>query len=219
MHQRLLVIDVSEDKNDPLVFINPGDPRRATASQVYAGRLPVGARHLRRRRARRTRPRARARPRRPAVRARGRWPARGLHPARDGPPRRQAVRRLPLALKRELVRKKLAKQRRRARRPRSRARRARRRSDRPPCRTARCDRLRRHAGVRGARAATRSPRTRHRIAGGLHAARPTGGPRPRSWPPSPVKAARARARHSDVASRNRSRTPTRAAALRALRRT
>ena len=46
VHQRLIVIDVSEERNQPLVFINPEIlTREGEASD--RGRLPVGARHLR----------------------------------------------------------------------------------------------------------------------------------------------------------------------------
>jgi peptide deformylase len=59
VHQRLLVIDVSEDKNQPLVLINP-EILGARGRGQRRGGLPVGARHLRRRRARRAGARARA---------------------------------------------------------------------------------------------------------------------------------------------------------------
>ena len=66
VHQRFMVIDVSEEHDEPLVFINP----EITAARRRAGlpgRLPVGARHLRRRDPRRPRSRSAPRPRRPAA--------------------------------------------------------------------------------------------------------------------------------------------------------
>ncbi|KAK0330555.1 hypothetical protein LTR94_032386, partial [Friedmanniomyces endolithicus] len=59
--------------------------------------LPVGARHLRRRRAPGPGQGARIRRRRQAVRGRGRRPAGRVHPARDGPPDGQGFRRIPVA--------------------------------------------------------------------------------------------------------------------------
>jgi hypothetical protein len=49
VHERVVVIDISEERNQPLVLINP---EITWASDEKAGRrrgLPVGARHLRRR--------------------------------------------------------------------------------------------------------------------------------------------------------------------------
>ena len=48
VHQRLLVLDVSEDKSRPMVFINP-EITASSGQPGLPGRLPVGARHLRRR--------------------------------------------------------------------------------------------------------------------------------------------------------------------------
>ena len=47
VHRRLLVADVSEEKNEPLVFINPRD-HRTRRGRCQPGGLPVGAGHLRR---------------------------------------------------------------------------------------------------------------------------------------------------------------------------
>ena len=109
---------------------------RATARQIYQeGCLSVPGYFDDVERAERD-PRARARPRRQAVRDRTRRPARGLHPARDRPPRRQAVRRLPVGAEaRARAQEDREGAKRCARKARAGEPRARRRSDRPsmPC--------------------------------------------------------------------------------------
>ena len=83
--------------DQPLGLHQPGDHRargQRRGARKAACPCPASSTTVDARRARITRPRARSR--RPALRARRRRPARGLHPARDGPPRRQAVRRLPV---------------------------------------------------------------------------------------------------------------------------
>ena len=57
-HKRLIVMDVSEGKNEPLVFCNP-EILAARRRGDDRGRLPVGAGHLRRSETRRHDPRAR----------------------------------------------------------------------------------------------------------------------------------------------------------------
>ena len=68
VHKQIIVIDVSEDRSDLRVFINPEITRREGAGREPGG-LPFGPRHLRQRRARRKRHRDRARPQRLALHA------------------------------------------------------------------------------------------------------------------------------------------------------
>ena len=51
VHKRVIVIDVSKERDEPLVFINP-EILVARGRGEDRGGLPVGARHLRRREAR-----------------------------------------------------------------------------------------------------------------------------------------------------------------------
>lgn len=109
VHERLVVIDISEERNEPLVLINP-EIVWASEEKVLNEEVPLGARHLRRRRACNRGARDRPRRQRRAPDRRGRGPAGGLHPARARPPARQGVRRVPLPLKRNRIKSKLLKQ-------------------------------------------------------------------------------------------------------------
>ena len=51
VHERLVVIDVSEERNEPLVLINPEIVWASDDKQAQRRGLPLGAGHLRRRRA------------------------------------------------------------------------------------------------------------------------------------------------------------------------
>ena len=97
VHERLVVIDVSEERDQPLVLINPEIVWASDEKVAERGRLPVGARHLRRRRAFHRGARDGARRRRRAADHRGRGPAGRVHPARARSPAGQGVRRIPVA--------------------------------------------------------------------------------------------------------------------------
>ena len=92
VHKQIIVIDVSEDRSDLRVFINPEITRREGVA-VEPGGLPLGGRRLRQRRASGKRYRHRARSQRLALHAQRLRPACDMHPARDGPPAGQGLRR------------------------------------------------------------------------------------------------------------------------------
>ena len=95
VHKRVIVIDVSKDRNEPLVFINPEILSAEGEASSEEGCLSVPGIFDDVKRAAKIR--VRAQDRNGAVlRARLRRRPRRVHPARDGPPRRQAVRRLPV---------------------------------------------------------------------------------------------------------------------------
>ena len=164
----VIVIDVSEHKNEPQVFINPRDPR-ARRRGADRGRLPVGAAGLR----------ARWSARRACACAPRIATARCFERDLDGLLAVCVQHEMDhldgklfvdylSSLKRERIRRKLEKEQARARRPRRRRRSARDSRgamlSRSP-RLIRCSlahRLCRHAGLRAAGAATRWRRPRHR---------------------------------------------------------
>ena len=97
VHERLVVIDVSEERNQPLVLINPeivwasdekvlNEEGCLSVPGIYDGVERSTAVRVHR-----------ARRRRRAADHRGRGPAGGLHPARTRPPAGQGVRRIPVA--------------------------------------------------------------------------------------------------------------------------
>ena len=93
VQQRILVIDVSDDRNEPYCLINPEIVSATGTESREEGCLSVPG-FYETVDARRAYQGQGARSRRAAVRARGRRPAGGLRPARDRSSRRQAVRRL-----------------------------------------------------------------------------------------------------------------------------
>ena len=95
VHQRLVVIDVSDERNAPLVLINPEITEREGEAKTEEGCLSVPGIFDEVKRATRIRLRSHDRDW-PAERDGVHGPAGGVHPARDGSPRGQAVRRLPL---------------------------------------------------------------------------------------------------------------------------
>ena len=96
VHQRVLVADVSKEQDQPLVFVNPEIIEREGKTEAEEGCLSVpGIFDKLSTRSARIVVRALGAGR-AAVRDRSRWPARRLHPARNGSPGGQAVRRLPL---------------------------------------------------------------------------------------------------------------------------
>ena len=96
VHQRFMVIDVSEDKTQPMVFVNP-QIIGAQRQQVYQeGCLSVPGIFADVTRAERDHGAARSTAMAQPSNSRRR-PARGMHPARDGPSGRQGLRRLPVA--------------------------------------------------------------------------------------------------------------------------
>ena len=96
VHKQLLVLDVSEEKNQPLVLINPAITAQEGAQVYQEGCLSVPGIFADVERADRITRRSARSPRQTAQ-IRSRRPARGVHPARDGSSDRQTVRRLPLA--------------------------------------------------------------------------------------------------------------------------
>ena len=96
VHKRVIVIDISEARDDLRVFINPEIVAADGEAECEEGCLSVPGYYDKVTRAARVRVRALGRARR-AVRARRRGHARRVHAARDGPPRRQGLRRPPLA--------------------------------------------------------------------------------------------------------------------------
>ena len=97
VHERLIVIDISEERNEPLVLINPEIIWASDEKQVNEeGCLSVpgiydGVERSAAVRSRRWTAKARSRD------DRGRRPAGRVHPARDGPSAGQGVRRIPVA--------------------------------------------------------------------------------------------------------------------------
>ena len=217
VHQRLIVMDVSEERNAPLVFINPEILEREGEAKTEEGCLSVPGifDDVERARASGCAPRtAPARAERD-----GSPPAGGVPPARDGPSRGQAVRRLPVGAE---------------------ARRASARSSRRSARNvsqrsiaAACPPARARPAVRmtTSRCASPSPARREFARAGAarrccargtpwsasHAARPPRGPRPPACSASPVKAAARATRAAggaaaDAAERGGSRSARRAGA-------
>ena len=95
VHKRLLVIDVSENRSEPRVFINPEILSREGVEETEEGCLSVPGVYDKVTRADRIRVRALDRDGQ-VIRDGRRRTARRLHPARDRSSRRQAVRRLPV---------------------------------------------------------------------------------------------------------------------------
>ncbi len=93
VHKRLLVLDLSEARNQPLVLINPEILTAEGCGPGEEGCLSLPGIYEKLQRATHIRVRALGRRRRAVRNGRG-WLAGGMHPARDGPPRRQALRRL-----------------------------------------------------------------------------------------------------------------------------
>ena len=93
VHKRVIVIDVSGGRSGQLVFINPEILTREGVADMEEGCLSVPGYFDEVERAAKMRLRAQDR-NGVAVRARLRRDARGVRAARDGSPRRQAVRRL-----------------------------------------------------------------------------------------------------------------------------
>ena len=85
VHKRIVVIDVSETRDDLRVFVNPEIVAAEGEAECEEGCLSVPGYYERVRRAARVRVRA-LDARGAAVRARGRRHAGRLHPARDGAP-------------------------------------------------------------------------------------------------------------------------------------
>ena len=96
VHERVIVIDTSDARDEPLVLINPEIVGAQRRDGVRRRRLPVGARRSTTRCSATPAVTVRALDRDGRVaRVRGRGPARGVRPARDGSPAGQGVRRVP----------------------------------------------------------------------------------------------------------------------------
>jgi peptide deformylase len=87
VHKQIIVIDVSEDRSDLRVFINPEITRKEGAAVNQEGCLSVTGIYENVERCR-ERDRDGARPQRLAVHLECLGPSGGLHPARDGSPAR-----------------------------------------------------------------------------------------------------------------------------------
>lgn len=97
VHKQVVVMDLSEDRSEPRVFINPTvEELTHDMGQYQEGCLSVPGFYENVDRPLRVRVKARG-PRRQAVRAGMRRPAGGVRAARIRSPQRQAVRRLPVA--------------------------------------------------------------------------------------------------------------------------
>lgn len=95
VHKRIVVMDLSEDKSEPRVFINPEfEPLTEDMDQYQEGCLSVPGFYENGPTA--EGPDQGPRPRWQPLRGSRRRPAGGMHPARMRPPQRQAVRRLPV---------------------------------------------------------------------------------------------------------------------------
>gem|GEM_PF-445491 len=95
VHKRVIVIDISETRDQPLVLINPEILAREGVEEMEEGCLSVPGIYDKVKRAEKIRVRTFG-SRRANARVRCRWAARGVHPARDRSSRRQALRRLSL---------------------------------------------------------------------------------------------------------------------------
>ena len=96
VHKRIIVIDFSDTKDDLLVLVNPEIVMAEGEAECEEGCLSVPGYYDKVTRAARITVRAQERARRTDRADRGR-PPRRVHPARNGPPARQDVRRLPVA--------------------------------------------------------------------------------------------------------------------------
>ena len=108
VHKRVVVMDLSEDRSEPRVFINPEfEPLTDQMDQYQEGCLSVPGFYERRSSAEGAH--QGAGPRRQALRADRRRAAGGVYPARVRSPQRQAVRRLPVQPQARPDQKKLEK--------------------------------------------------------------------------------------------------------------
>ena len=109
VHKRVIVIDISETKDDLLVLINPEILAAEGEAECEEGCLSVPGYYDKVTRAARITVRAQNERGEPIELDRG-GPARRVHPARNGPSGRQGVRRLPVAAEARAARRQAAQE-------------------------------------------------------------------------------------------------------------